>query len=110
MRMLTLHKDGDRMGISTRFTQRASLIQAFSLLIAAMIDRSMFSNDWEYQLAKWITSMMILCDQMENTLEEIESFGPEIGAGSYYLEDPSPTAYLDDKGEVFLYGKEANEE
>ena len=110
MRMLTLHKDGDRMGISTRFTQRESLIQAFSLLLAAMIERSTFRGDWEFQLDKWITSMLSLYSQIEDTMEAPETSCLEIGAGSYWLEDPRPTAYLNDRGVIFINGEELKEE
>ena len=110
MRMLTLHKDGDRMGISTRFTQKASLIQAFAMLVAAMIERSTFRGDWEYQLDKWITSMMNLSIQLDDTIDEEEPHSIEIGSGSYWLEDPSPTAHVNDKGEIFINGEEVCEE
>jgi len=102
MKMLILHKDGDRFGISTRCSSLDQFLELQAALISEIVKNQTFGPDLEFQLNGWFKYLPKVVAMYESN-GNVQNIG--IAVGYFWTADPKPLAYIDDDGNVFINGE-----
>lgn len=86
--MIKLYKDGDSFGIGTDCGIACEFVEQFAGLLAEMVERGVYKEDWDFQMQGWLPLFIDLTaavDIFEKT--RVRSRAAYLVAGDFIGED-----------------------
>ena len=87
--IIKLHKDGDRMGVSTTLWDETEFLTGVASLLDNLIEEGRFADDWEFQLCGWLPAIVDVCCQIRDWKKTTASAPAYFCSGAVWLKDPN---------------------